>query len=168
MRKTLLTLALLSMNIGTAHAFLDAVTDKDNQEGLMDMVSQGMNAESSPITDLLTSQLPVSTEQAAGGTSALLALAQSQLSDQNSSELKSLIPGMSSLDGAQSLLGNIESLSAVQSTFDKLGLDPSMISQFAPVILGYLGDQGASESLLKSLKVDCGVQAAKKLRLNIN
>ncbi len=151
MRKTLLTLALLSMNIGTAHAFLDAVTNKDNQEGLMDMVSQGMNAESSPITDLLTSQLPVSTEQAAGGTSALFALAQSQLSDQNSSELKSLIPGMSSLDGAQSLLGNIESLSAVQSTFDKLGLDPSMISQFAPVILGYLGDQGASEGLLKSL-----------------
>ena len=58
---------------------------------------------------------------------------------------------MSSLDGAQSLLGNIESLSAVQSTFDKLGLDPSMISQFAPVIMGYLGDQGASEGLLKSL-----------------
>ena len=108
MRKTLLTLTLLSMSIGTAHAFLDAVTDKESQEGLMDMVSQGMNAESSPLTDLLTSQLPVSTEQAAGGTGALLALAQSQLSDQNSSELKSLIPGMSSLDGAQSLLGNIE------------------------------------------------------------
>ena len=103
MRKTLLTLTLLSMSIGTAHAFLDAVTDKESQEGLMDMVSQGMNAESSPLTDLLTSQLPVSTEQAAGGTGALLALAQSQLSDQNSSELKSLIPGMSSLDGAQSL-----------------------------------------------------------------
>ena len=135
MRKTLLTLTLLSMSIGTAHAFLDAVTDKESQEGLMDMVSQGMNAESSPLTDLLTSQLPVSTEQAAGGTGALLALAQSQLSDQNSSELKSLIPGMSSLDGAQSLLGNIESLSAVQSTFDKLGLDPSMISQSTSIPL---------------------------------
>ena len=151
MRKTLLTLTLLSMSIGTAHAFLDAVTDKESQEGLMDMVSQGMNAESSPLTDLITSQLPVSTEQAAGGTGVLLALAQSQLADQNSSELKSLIPGMSSLDGAQSLFGNIESLSAVQSTFNKLGLDPSMISQFAPVILGYLGDQGANEGLLNSL-----------------
>ncbi|MBM4835799.1 DUF2780 domain-containing protein [Vibrio parahaemolyticus] len=151
MRKTLLTLALLSVNIGSAHAFLDTVVDKSSKNGLMDMVSQGLNAESSPLTELLTSQLPVSTEQAAGGSSALIALAQSQLSQQNSMELQSLIPGVSNLKGAQSLLGNIESLSAVQSAFNALGLDPSMISQFAPVILGYLNEQGASEGLLKSL-----------------
>ncbi|HCG5953790.1 TPA: DUF2780 domain-containing protein [Vibrio parahaemolyticus] len=151
MRKTLLTLALLSVNIGSAHAFLDTVVDKSSKNGLMDMVSQGLNAESSPLTELLTSQLPVSTEQAAGGSSALIALAQSQLSQQNSTELQSLIPGLSNLKGAQSLLGNIESLSAVQSAFNALGLDTSMISQFAPVILGYLNEQGASEGLLKSL-----------------
>ncbi|EPA8573647.1 DUF2780 domain-containing protein [Vibrio parahaemolyticus] len=151
MRKTLLTLALLSVNIGSAHAFLDTVVDKSSKNGLMDMVSQGLNAESSPLTELLTSQLPVSTEQAAGGSSALIALAQSQLSQQNSTELQSLIPGLSNLKGAQSLLGNIESLSAVQSAFNALGLDPSMISQFAPVILGYLNEQGASEGLLRSL-----------------
>ncbi|EHU4838663.1 DUF2780 domain-containing protein [Vibrio parahaemolyticus] len=151
MRKTLLTLALLSVNIGSAHAFLDTVVDKSSKNGLMDMVSQGLNAESSPLTELLTSQLPVSAEQAAGGSSALIALAQSQLSQQNSTELQSLIPGLSNLKGAQSLLGNIESLSAVQSAFNALGLDPSMISQFAPVILGYLNEQGASEGLLKSL-----------------
>ncbi|EJS4015383.1 DUF2780 domain-containing protein [Vibrio parahaemolyticus] len=151
MRKTLLTLALLSVNIGSAHAFLDTVVDKSSKNGLMDMVSQGLNAESSPLTELLTSQLPVSTEQAAGGSSALIALAQSQLSQQNSTELQSLIPGLSNLKGAQSLLSNIESLSAVQSAFNALGLDPSMISQFAPVILGYLNEQGASEGLLKSL-----------------
>ncbi|HHG3358075.1 TPA: DUF2780 domain-containing protein [Vibrio parahaemolyticus] len=151
MRKTLLTLALLSVNIGSAHAFLDTVVDKSSKNGLMDMVSQGLNAESSPLTELLTSQLPVLTEQAAGGSSALIALAQSQLSQQNSTELQSLIPGLSNLKGAQSLLGNIESLSAVQSAFNALGLDPSMISQFAPVILGYLNEQGASEGLLKSL-----------------
>ncbi|HCE3245298.1 DUF2780 domain-containing protein [Vibrio parahaemolyticus] len=151
MRKTLLTLALLSVNIGNAHAFLDTVVDKSSKNGLMDMVSQGLNAESSPLTELLTSQLPVSTEQATGGSSALIALAQSQLSQQNSTELQSLIPGLSNLKGAQSLLGNIESLSAVQSAFNALGLDPSMISQFAPVILGYLNEQGASEGLLKSL-----------------
>ncbi|EGS6500208.1 DUF2780 domain-containing protein [Vibrio parahaemolyticus] len=151
MRKTLLTLALLSVNIGSAHAFLDTVVDKSSKNGLMDMVSQGLNAESSPLTELLTSHLPVSTEQAAGGSSALIALAQSQLSQQNSTELQSLIPGLSNLKGAQSLLGNIESLSAVQSAFNALGLDPSMISQFAPVILGYLNEQGASEGLLKSL-----------------
>lgn len=151
MRKTLLTLALLSINIGSAHAFLDSVVEKSSESGLMDMVGQSLSAESSPLTELLTSQLPVSTEQAAGGSSALLALAQSQLSSENSSELESLVPGLSSLSGAQSLLGNIESLSAVQSAFDTLGLDASMISQFAPVILQYLNEQGASEGLLSSL-----------------
>ncbi|ALR16628.1 DUF2780 domain-containing protein [Vibrio natriegens] len=151
MRKTLLTLALLSMNIGSAHAFLDSVVEKSNESGLMDMVGKSLSTESSPLTELLTSQLPVSTEQAAGGSSALLALAQSQLSGENSSELASLIPGLSSLSGAQSLLGNVESLSAVQSAFDTLGLDASMISQFAPVILQYLSEQGASTGLLDSL-----------------
>ncbi|MFZ6041251.1 DUF2780 domain-containing protein [Vibrio natriegens] len=151
MRKTLLTLALLSMNIGSAHAFLDSVVEKSNESGLMDMVGKSLSTESSPLTELLTSQLPVSTEQAAGGSSALLALAQSQLSGENSRELESLIPGLSSLSGAQSLLGNVESLSAVQSAFDTLGLDASMISQFAPVILQYLNEQGASTGLLDSL-----------------
>lgn len=151
MRKTLLTLALLSMNIGSAHAFLDSVVEKSNESGLMDMVGKSLSTESSPLTELLTSQLPVSTEQAAGGSSALLALAQSQLSGENSSELESLIPGLSSLSGAQSLLGNVESLSAVQSAFDTLGLDASMIIQFAPVILQYLSEQGASTGLLDSL-----------------
>ncbi|WP_440878360.1 DUF2780 domain-containing protein [Vibrio natriegens] len=151
MRKTLLTLALLSINIGSAHAFLDSVVEKSNESGLMDMVGKSLSTESSPLTELLTSQLPVSTEQAAGGSSALLALAQSQLSGENSSELESLIPGLSSLSGAQSLLGNVESLSAVQSAFDTLGLDASMISQFAPVILQYLNEQGASTGLLDSL-----------------
>ncbi|WP_237667827.1 DUF2780 domain-containing protein, partial [Vibrio sp. V42_P2S4T144] len=45
----------------------------------------------------------------------------------------------------------IENISAVKSAFDTLGLDPSMISQFAPVILDYLNKQGASEGLLSSL-----------------
>ena len=56
MRKTLLTLALLSMNISSAHAFLDSVTQKSKESGLMDMVGSSLNTESSPLTDMLTSQ----------------------------------------------------------------------------------------------------------------
>ncbi|MEF1308546.1 DUF2780 domain-containing protein [Vibrio mytili] len=151
MRKTLLALALLSMNIGSAHAFLDSVTDKANESGLMDMVGESLAMESSPLTNVLTSKLPVSTEQAAGGSSALLAMAQSQLSAENSNELESLIPGLSSLGDAQGLLGSVDSLSGVQSAFDQLGIDPAMIAQFAPVIIQYLGEQGASDGLLNSL-----------------
>ncbi len=39
MRKTLLTFAILSINISTYHAFLDAVTKKDIEVGFIDMVS---------------------------------------------------------------------------------------------------------------------------------
>ncbi len=49
------------------------------------------------------------------------------------------------------LLGGINSLSAVNDVFEKIGLDPSMVAQFAPIILGYLTDQGASSGLLNSL-----------------
>ncbi|MEK6212827.1 MAG: DUF2780 domain-containing protein, partial [Vibrio fluvialis] len=35
--------------------------------------------------------------------------------------------------------------------FEQLGLDSSMVSQFAPLLLQYLTGQGASEGLLSSL-----------------
>ncbi|PFG45386.1 uncharacterized protein VcgC/VcgE DUF2780 [Vibrio sp. ES.051] len=151
MGKTLLTLALLLINISNAHAFLDIVTEKSEKNGLMDMVNNSLNAEPSPLTDMLTSQLPISAEQAIGGSSALLALTQNQLSQENSTELKTLLPGLANLQGAQSRLGNIDNIEAVNRAFDSLGLDPSMISQFGPIILNYLNTQGASEALLSAL-----------------
>lgn len=151
MRKHLLTAALLTLSVGQAHAFLNSITEKSSQDGLMDMVSQGLNLQSSPISELLTSQLPVTSEQATAGGGALLAFAQSQLSSANSNELESLVPGLSQLNDASGLFSQLESIEAVRGVFEKVGLDPSMISQFAPVILGYLGDQGASDSLLGSL-----------------
>ncbi len=149
MRKTLLTLALLSINIGSAHAFLDSVTDKASESGLMDMVGKSLGMESSPLTDALTSTLPISTEQAAGGSSALLAMAQSQLSEENSNELESLIPGLSNLGDIEGLFGSVDSLSGVQDAFDKLGIDPSMIGQFADVKITSASDFSLEGELLK-------------------
>jgi hypothetical protein len=108
------------------------------------------NLDTSALLGSLTSQLGVSKEQAAGGTSALLALASSSLSGSQASELSSLIPGMDS--GATSgLLSMASNMGAVTSIFEKLGLDPSMVSQFAPIILEYLTGEGASSGLLSSL-----------------
>ncbi|GAL14203.1 hypothetical protein JCM19233_5215 [Vibrio astriarenae] len=63
----------------------------------------------------------------------------------------SLIPGLSDMGGITNMLGSIENLDAVNSAFEAVGLDSSMVSQFAPVILGYLTEQGASEGLLSAL-----------------
>lgn len=106
-----------------------------------------------PLTQLLTQQLNVSEKQAAGGAGALLALARSSLSSEQTSELTSLIPGMDKLTGAiPGSLGNmLNSMDTVNNIFNMLGLDPAMVSQFAPILLSFLGEQGASESLLSSL-----------------
>lgn len=128
---------------------IDADTVSSLASSLSSQVSQQQN---SPIVDALTSSLDVSTEQAAGGAGALLALASSSLSDSNAQELSSLIPGMDSLGGSASgLLSMASNMSAINDVFTTLGLDPSMVSQFTPVILEYLTGQGASTDLLSSL-----------------
>ncbi|MDA0149511.1 DUF2780 domain-containing protein [Vibrio sp. LaRot3] len=151
MKKTLLAVSLVIFS-SHSFAFGDLLKDSDSTKGLTDMVSDSLTGTSqSPLTNLLTDQLSISGDQATAGSGALLALAGNQLSPEYSNELQSLIPGMSELSSAQNLLGGIENLGAVQSAFSKVGLDPSMISQFAPLILQYLGDGGASEGLLGSL-----------------
>ncbi|KWS60613.1 hypothetical protein AL056_20985 [Pseudomonas amygdali pv. morsprunorum] len=49
-----------------------------------------------------------------------------------------------------SALGNVQSMGDVNNAFKALGMDSTMVSQFAPLILQYLG-QGASGSALQSL-----------------
>jgi hypothetical protein len=104
------------------------------------------------LVDALASQLNVSPEQATGGAGALLALASNSLSGSESSELGNLLPGLSNLQGSvPGLMSMASDMGAVSDIFAKLGLDPSMVSQFAPIILQYLTGQGASSGLLGSL-----------------
>ena len=80
----------------------------------------------------------------------MLALAQGELSSSQDSELSQLIPGYDALEssGLSSLITNNASL---ESAFSQLGLNPSMIDTFAPLLLGALQTQGASSGLLQSL-----------------
>ncbi|WP_159656980.1 DUF2780 domain-containing protein [Vibrio atypicus] len=92
----------------------------------------------------------VSSEQAIGGVGSLLALAQNSLGSSETSELAGLIPGFDSLQssGLTAMIANNET---VKSAFSALGMDPSLISTFAPIILNALQSQGASSGLLDSL-----------------
>ncbi|RBW48566.1 DUF2780 domain-containing protein [Marinobacter sp. F3R11] len=116
-----------------------------------------VTGEAQQLLGQLEGQLGVTETQAIGGTSALLQLAQSELGTDamssltsNASGLSSLLGGGSSLTG--SVLSNISSMSGVTSAFSALGMDSSMIQQFVPIVMSFLGDQGVGSSLLGQLQ----------------
>lgn len=55
------------------------------------------------------------------------------------------------------LLGNVNSMQDVNQAFSALGMNPSMVGQFAPILLQLLGSQGLGGPLLQSLASLWGV-----------
>lgn len=110
----------------------------------------------------LSSQLGVSTEQAAGGTAALFSLAKSQLSGDQFSGVTDQVSGLGTLLGGtgtgngggllSGVLGNVKTLAGVQQAFSALGLSPEMIGQFTPIITQFLGNQGVAGSVIGTLQ----------------
>ncbi len=119
--------------------------------------STEVSGEAQQLLGQLQDQLGVTETQAIGGTGALLQLAKSGLGTDSLGALTGKAPGISSLLGggnslSASLLSNISSMSGVQSAFSALGMDSAMIQQFVPIVMGFLGDQGAGSSLLGQLQ----------------
>ncbi|WP_428775250.1 DUF2780 domain-containing protein [Vibrio sp.] len=109
----------------------------------------GMNA-TNPVADQLAQQTNVTNEQALGGLGSMLALAQNSLSGSQSQELAGMMPGYSSLQqsGLSALIASPEMMN---TAFNALGMDPSLVSSFAPIVLQLLQTQGASSTLVNSL-----------------
>ncbi|MFJ3487049.1 DUF2780 domain-containing protein [Pseudomonas sp. NPDC090202] len=129
--------------------------------------------EAAGLLNALGTQLNVTPQQAVGGTGALLGLAKNKLAGNDYSQLSKSVPGLDQLAGSSALgslgglggllgnsggnsvidsaLGNVQSMGDVNTAFSALGMDSSMVSQFVPVILQYLGQQGASGSALQAL-----------------
>ncbi|MGQ7860737.1 DUF2780 domain-containing protein [Pseudomonas sp. 32A] len=132
-------------------------------------------SQTASLLSALTSQLNVTPEQAVGGTGAMLGLAKNKLGGGDYSQLTQSVPGLEKLSGSNSLgslgalsgmlgqsggsktsgldglLGNVKNTNDLNTAFSALGMDSGMVGQFAPVILKYLGGQGASESVLSKL-----------------
>ncbi|TKG04460.1 DUF2780 domain-containing protein, partial [Vibrio sp. F13] len=103
-----------------------------SQTALMAAVNMwSQQNETTPLVDTVADQASVTSDQAVGGIGSMLALAQNSLGTADNKELATLIPGMSSLEstGLSSLLS---SQGAVESAFSGLGMDPSMVTTFAP------------------------------------
>jgi hypothetical protein len=137
--------------------------------------------EAAGLLNTLGTQLNVTPEQAVGGTGALLGLAKNKLAGNDYSQLSKSVPGLDQLAGNSALgslgglggllgksgssnsaldsaLGNVQSMGDVNKAFSALGMNSSMVNQFVPVILQYLGQQGAGGSALQALS---GVWGAK-------
>ncbi|SDT08030.1 Protein of unknown function VcgC/VcgE [Halopseudomonas litoralis] len=164
-----LTFALaLTLTVGGANAF--SLGDAAKLTSAV-AVPGSSAAQSAELVNKL-SALNVSPEQAVGGTSALLNLAKNQLPGTDYSQLLSSVPALADLSsgglgsqvGAVSgLLGksnplgggsaqdNMQSLGDVGNAFSRLGMDAGMISQFAPVLLEFIGNQGVGQPLLGTL-----------------
>ncbi|SQF94257.1 Protein of uncharacterised function VcgC/VcgE (DUF2780) [Paucimonas lemoignei] len=144
--------------------------------------------EAAGLLNTLGTTLNVTPEQAVGGTGALLGLAKNKLAGNDYSQLSKSVPGLDQLAGTGALsslgslnglgnvlgnsgksadssvlnsaLGNVQSMGDVNKAFSALGMDSSMVSQFVPLILQYLGQQGAGGSALQSLSSVWGAKGS--------
>ena len=131
--------------------------------------TQATGAATSPNPELvgqLTNQLGITPEQATGGAGAIFGLVKSKVSTEEFSKIASAVPGMSgflkaapaagngaaqsSSQGVSSALGSAGSmvpggaggLASLAGSFQSLGLSPSMVNKFAPILQNYIGGKG--------------------------
>ena len=113
---------------------------------------------------LLTQGLGVNQNQAKGGAGLIFQLAKQQLGDSDFVQVANVVPGLDELLGAApqeetgvmsaigglagalgggaGTLGKLAGLASLAGGFDQLGLKPDMISQFLPIILSFVQNQG--------------------------
>ena len=128
-------------------------------------------AQTSDLVGMLTSQLGVSEQQAAGGAGSLLNFAKGQMGSADFGVVSSALPETKALmgaapDGGSGVLGSGSSLlggslggslgglgdmAGVASAFSDLGMSPEMVNQFMPVILEYAQSAGG-EQVMQLLK----------------
>ncbi|MFV8458721.1 hypothetical protein ACNO5M_26970 [Vibrio owensii] len=80
----------------------------------------------------------------------LYSLAHNTLSEPNQQELDLLLPRLPELNYALNLAGSLDTMNAIQSTLNQLGLTSDTIN-LSLLLLELLGQQEASADLLQSL-----------------
>jgi hypothetical protein len=121
-------------------------------------------AQTSDLVGMLTSQLGVTENQAAGGAGSLFGFAKGQMAPGDFDTVTSALPEVSDLMGAapqggsggllgsaSSLLGGssggLEDAAGVASSFSDLGMSPDMVNEFVPVILDYAESAGSDQAM---------------------
>lgn len=127
-------------------------------------------ADSMDLVGSLTEKLGISSEQATGGAGAVFSYAKDNLEADDFATVAKGVPNMDGLLAAApeadsgSALGKVGgmlggkdsklgSLASLTSSFDSLGIDPDMVSQFLPIVYDYVGGASGEKAmgLLKGL-----------------
>lgn len=93
-------------------------------------------AASNPLIKNITSSLGVTPTQAVGGTAAILNDAKTSMKPSDYASLTQQMPQLGTLMSAAPT--GIMGSGTTESQFSALGMDPSMISKFTPLILQYI------------------------------
>lgn len=163
--KRFLIVSSLYLLAPTANA-LDLGTKLNTGALALPQQSVKVSGEAQQLVGTLQEQLGVTKTQAAGGTGALLQLAQNQLDGNSFSQVTDSVSGLSGLLGGgsggsgsllSSALSNISSMDGVEKAFSALGLQSGAIEQFAPIVLGFLKEQGLGADIIGNLSSLWGV-----------
>jgi hypothetical protein len=123
-------------------------------------------ADASGLVGALVSQLGVTPEQATGGAGLLLSEAREAMAPGDWSQVAAAIPDIASLlaaaptaesaapasgfggmlGQAASRLGSESGMAALAPGFQALGLDPTMVSRFVPVIVGFVQSEAGQQT----------------------
>lgn len=112
----------------------------------------------SDLVSQLAKQLSITPQQATGGAGAIFGVAKSRLSAADFNKVASFVPGIdkmlqaaptktgsSPLTSLESMVpGQAKGLASLGSSFQNLGLSPSMVGKFVPVMQKYLSAKGGA------------------------
>lgn len=116
--------------------------------GIPDLKSMG-GALKDPLTNMLTSSLGVTADQAKGGVGSILTLAQEKLIKGDFDKVAAVIPGASKyIRQAKTLgavTGPIKNLEGLKGSLGKLGMQPATVSKFIPAVTDFVGKAGGKE-----------------------
>ncbi|PLY09906.1 MAG: hypothetical protein C0626_07500 [Arcobacter sp.] len=141
MKKLLVSAIFLSITYSQAGMF-DQLTDIVSKE------TSKTVSENNLMTSI-TKNIDITPTQATSGVATILQYAKTQMPNTDYETVLKEVPALSNLNSSSltdSLLGSITSLESVQTAFKTLGLDPSLISQFVPLIIDYAKSVGGVDS----------------------
>ncbi len=130
------------------------------------------NVDGTDLTNILTSQLGVSQQQALGGAGAIFQAAQAGMTPESFATLSQTVPGINNMlnaapvvsgaasdltEGLSAMMGDsnntLGGAASLITSFQQLDLSPEMLGQFIPVVTNYVQDTSGqlTANLLQSV-----------------
>jgi hypothetical protein len=145
-----------SSQTGAAPAPYDASTEVAADAAAGASVGASSAAAGS-LTDMLSTELGLSPDQAKAGVGAILAYAEGALPSADFQKVSAAIPGagdnIQAAKDAGGVTGPIKDTAGLDAAFGKLGISPEVANQLVPAVTDYVGKMAGPETanLLKGL-----------------